>query len=169
MLDLGTRRRLVVSFTHWPLYPKERASGTHWIGGWVGPRAGLDTAVKRKIPSPWRDSNPRSSSPQPSTIPLGYPGTFFFFSEKEVVKLFTSSIRTTCPTHLIDLHLFTLTRVQLTKYSMSDFLWFFIISSLLAPHITSVCVPPSERYKFSHAYKTSSSLQTFHPYRKIDR
>jgi hypothetical protein len=31
---------------------RERAPGTHWIGGWVGPRAGLDTVVKRKIPSP---------------------------------------------------------------------------------------------------------------------
>jgi hypothetical protein len=34
------------------------------VGGWVGPRAGLDTTVvKRKIPSRHRDSNPRSSSP----------------------------------------------------------------------------------------------------------
>jgi hypothetical protein len=24
---------------------------THWLGGWVGPRAGLDAVVKRKIPS----------------------------------------------------------------------------------------------------------------------
>jgi hypothetical protein len=32
--------------------PRERAPGTQWIGGWVGPRAGLDTVVKRKIPSP---------------------------------------------------------------------------------------------------------------------
>jgi hypothetical protein len=32
--------------------PKERAPGTHWIGGWVGPRAVMDTVVKRKIPSP---------------------------------------------------------------------------------------------------------------------
>jgi hypothetical protein len=31
---------------------RERAAVTHWIGGWVGPRAGLDTVVKRKIPSP---------------------------------------------------------------------------------------------------------------------
>jgi hypothetical protein len=28
--------------------PKERAPGTHWIGGWVGPRAVLDMVVKRK-------------------------------------------------------------------------------------------------------------------------
>jgi hypothetical protein len=27
--------------------PKERAPGTHWIGGWVGPRAILDAGVKR--------------------------------------------------------------------------------------------------------------------------
>jgi hypothetical protein len=27
----------------------ERAPGTHWIGGWVGPRAGLDEVKKRKF------------------------------------------------------------------------------------------------------------------------
>jgi hypothetical protein len=43
--------------------PRERTPDTHWIGGWVGPRAGLDAVVKRKIPSPCRDSKPRSSSP----------------------------------------------------------------------------------------------------------
>jgi hypothetical protein len=42
--------------------PRERVSGTHWIGGWVGTTAGLDAVVKRKIPSPCRHSNPRSSS-----------------------------------------------------------------------------------------------------------
>jgi hypothetical protein len=31
--------------------PRERAAGTHWIGGWVGPRTGLDAGAKRKIPS----------------------------------------------------------------------------------------------------------------------
>jgi hypothetical protein len=29
--------------------PGERAPGTHWIGGWVGPRAGLDDVEKRKL------------------------------------------------------------------------------------------------------------------------
>jgi hypothetical protein len=58
------------SFTH-----KERAPGTHWIGSWVGPRADLDVVVKRKIPNPCRDSNPRSSSPQRSAISLRYPGS----------------------------------------------------------------------------------------------
>jgi hypothetical protein len=56
---------------HYPGHftPKERAPSTHWIGGWVDPRAGLDTVVKRKILSPCRDSNPRSSSLQLSAIP----------------------------------------------------------------------------------------------------
>jgi hypothetical protein len=31
--------------------PMERADGTHWIGGWVDPRAGLYTVAKRKIPT----------------------------------------------------------------------------------------------------------------------
>jgi len=28
--------------------PRERAPGTHWIGGWVGPSAGLDAVVNWK-------------------------------------------------------------------------------------------------------------------------
>jgi hypothetical protein len=28
------------------------ALGTHWIGGWVGPRAGLDAVENRAIPLP---------------------------------------------------------------------------------------------------------------------
>jgi len=39
------------------LPPWERAPGTHWIGGCGGSRTGLDAVVKRKIPSPCRDSN----------------------------------------------------------------------------------------------------------------
>jgi hypothetical protein len=44
--------------------PKETASATHWMGGWVSPRAGLDAVVKRKIPSPYRDSNPPIVQPE---------------------------------------------------------------------------------------------------------
>jgi hypothetical protein len=47
------------------LPPRERAPGTHWIGGWVGPRAVLDAEVKRKIPSPCRESNLRTLIVQP--------------------------------------------------------------------------------------------------------
>jgi len=50
ILDLGTR---------WGRFSsRESAPGTHWIGEWVGPRAGLEAAVRRKIPSPCRDWNP---------------------------------------------------------------------------------------------------------------
>jgi hypothetical protein len=31
------------------LTPRERAPGTHWIGGWVGPRTSLDIVEKRNI------------------------------------------------------------------------------------------------------------------------
>jgi hypothetical protein len=38
--------------------PRERAPDTRCIVGWVGPRTGLDAVVRRKIPTPYRDSNP---------------------------------------------------------------------------------------------------------------
>jgi hypothetical protein len=37
------------------------------IGGWVDPRAVLDAVVKRKIPIPRRESNPRTLIVQPIT------------------------------------------------------------------------------------------------------
>jgi len=40
----------VVKATPRPLYPLER-SGTHCIGGWVGPRAVLDGCGKSRPPS----------------------------------------------------------------------------------------------------------------------
>jgi hypothetical protein len=37
--------------------PGERAPDTHWIGGWMDPRTGLNAVKKRKI-FPRRESNP---------------------------------------------------------------------------------------------------------------
>jgi hypothetical protein len=37
--------------------PGEILSGTHWIGGWMGPRIDLDVMAKKGIPCPWRESN----------------------------------------------------------------------------------------------------------------
>jgi hypothetical protein len=37
--------------------PRKRAPGIHCVGGWVGPRSGLDTVSKRKIPSPHQESS----------------------------------------------------------------------------------------------------------------
>ena len=47
----------VVNATPRPLYPQERP-GTHCIGGWVGPRAGLDGCGKSRA---HRDSVPGPS------------------------------------------------------------------------------------------------------------
>jgi hypothetical protein len=38
--------------------PGEQTIGTHWIEGWVGPRAGLDAEVRGEILCPCRRSNP---------------------------------------------------------------------------------------------------------------
>jgi hypothetical protein len=59
ILNLGTRWRWVGNVTPRPRFtPGERIPGTHWIGGWVGPRAGLDAEARRKILCPWWGSNP---------------------------------------------------------------------------------------------------------------
>jgi hypothetical protein len=44
---------------------RERTAGTQFIGGWVSPRASLNKVVKRKIPSPRRESNPDHSLVHP--------------------------------------------------------------------------------------------------------
>jgi hypothetical protein len=51
ILNLSARWNWMVSFTLRHFTPRKKAPGTHWIGGWVGPRAGLDAVAKRKIPS----------------------------------------------------------------------------------------------------------------------
>jgi hypothetical protein len=42
------------------LAPGKGAPGTHWTGGWIGPRAGLETEVRGKILSPLPGIEPRS-------------------------------------------------------------------------------------------------------------
>jgi hypothetical protein len=46
---------------HSPAALPPRAPGTHWVGGWVGPRAVLDAVVKRKNPSPFTPRSPNWS------------------------------------------------------------------------------------------------------------
>jgi hypothetical protein len=44
------------------LYPRGiDPPGTHWTGGWVDPRAGLDSEARRKILCLCRGSNPGRS------------------------------------------------------------------------------------------------------------
>jgi hypothetical protein len=49
--------------------PEEGTRGTHWVGGWVGPRTGLDAVAKRKIPSPFRESNPNHPAHSQVALP----------------------------------------------------------------------------------------------------
>jgi len=45
------------------LHPRERDPGTHWIGGWVSSRAGLDALV-----NPCREMNPDHQARGPVTV-----------------------------------------------------------------------------------------------------
>ena len=65
ILNLSTRWRWVVSFMPQLLYPSETVPGTHWIGSWMVPTAGLGFLEKTKIPCFCHDLNLRSPSPQP--------------------------------------------------------------------------------------------------------
>jgi hypothetical protein len=47
------------------LYPWGKDPGTHCTGGWVGPRAGLDTEATGKILCSCRGSNPDRPVVQP--------------------------------------------------------------------------------------------------------
>jgi len=60
----------VVNATPRPLYPRERP-GTHCIGGWVGPRSGLDEWGKFR---PHRDSTPDRPARSESLYRLTYLG-----------------------------------------------------------------------------------------------
>jgi hypothetical protein len=44
--------------------PGERAPGTNWIGGWVGPRVGLDSVEKKTC-----TAGNRTRAVQPAAIP----------------------------------------------------------------------------------------------------
>lgn len=46
ILDLCTKRTLVVKLTPLSLYPPQKNPVTHWTWRWKGPRAGLDVMVK---------------------------------------------------------------------------------------------------------------------------
>jgi hypothetical protein len=60
----------------WPrLTPGERIPGTHWIGGWEGPRASLDAGARRKILCPCRGSNPDRPAHSETLCCLSYRGT----------------------------------------------------------------------------------------------
>jgi hypothetical protein len=65
ILGLGTR------WSPGRFNPGERDRGTHWIRGWVGPRAGLDAVDKIRI-STCLESNPGRPTHSPSLYKLSY-------------------------------------------------------------------------------------------------
>jgi hypothetical protein len=74
-LDLGARRGWVVSTKPRPLYPKERP-GTHYTGGWEGPRGGLDVCenfAPTGIRSPDRPARSLLMSVETVNYETGYP------------------------------------------------------------------------------------------------
>jgi hypothetical protein len=76
ILNLGTRWGWVVSITPRPRFaPGERTPGTHCIGGWVGPRAGLDAEARRKILCLCRGSNPGRPVRSQTLYWLSYTGS----------------------------------------------------------------------------------------------
>jgi hypothetical protein len=71
-----------------PLYPRERAPGTHWIGGWVDPRAGLGDLEKRKfltVPGLELRDLGRPARSQ-SLYRLRYPGSNNYHSPSEILE-----------------------------------------------------------------------------------
>jgi hypothetical protein len=78
--------------------PGERAPGTHWLGGWVDPRTGLDDVEKRKfltLPGLELRSLGRPARSQ-SLYRLRYPGSLFFTYNREILQI---ALATACPTH----------------------------------------------------------------------
>jgi len=72
----------VVNATLRPLYPRERL-GTHCIGDWVGPRAGLEGCEQS---CPYRDSIPAPS--RPSKVATGWliPAHYLLDSKQNVAE-----------------------------------------------------------------------------------
>jgi hypothetical protein len=81
----------VVNATPRPLYPQERP-GTHCIGGWVGPRAGLDGCRKSR---PHRDSIRGPSSPQRVAIPTELSRPLLWYSVGAKTQIATKQSKAT--------------------------------------------------------------------------
>jgi hypothetical protein len=59
--------------------PGERTHGSHWVGDWVGPRAGLDVEAKREIVCLCQTSNPGRPARSQSCRSVNFIETSFHF------------------------------------------------------------------------------------------
>jgi hypothetical protein len=105
--------------------PRDTAPGTHWKGGWVGPRAGPDAVVKRKIPSPHNMEKTERYMPR-----AGFEPSVTVFERSKTCKRLGS------PWFIFT---YTYTRVQ-TKYSQSSFLEESTVTQLVKKYPT--CMGP---------------------------
>jgi hypothetical protein len=96
ILNLGTRWGWVVSITPWPRFtPVERTPGTHWSGGWVVPRAGLDAEARRKSLCFCRGSNPGRPVRSQTLYWLSYPDPSGIYSSWNKIRPVSSTV--SCP------------------------------------------------------------------------
>jgi hypothetical protein len=58
------------------LPPEKGPPGTHWIGDWVGSRAGMDVGARRKILYRCRGSNPDRPARSQTLYCLSYRGSW---------------------------------------------------------------------------------------------
>jgi hypothetical protein len=94
--------------------PWERALDTHWIGGWVGPRASLDTVEKRKVSYSCKQSNP--GYPTHSLLPY-WLSCLGSHSSKRTFSILQYWRKTVSNEHLISLTYFlVLSRSLMTLY-----------------------------------------------------
>jgi hypothetical protein len=76
------------------LPPGRGPPGTHWTGGWVDPRAGLDNEARGKILSPLRGIEPRSPGRpvrSQTLYWLSYPGSHLLRYGLYITLLFNRS------------------------------------------------------------------------------
>jgi len=81
ILNLGFSWRWVVNLMPLLLSSVKEPLGPHWIGGWVGPRAGVDV-WDRQISFPCWDLNHGSSSMYPCHYPVLSPEIWSAFRKK---------------------------------------------------------------------------------------
>jgi hypothetical protein len=68
--------------------PAERAPGTRWTGGRVGPRTGLDAMERRIFSYPYQELNPGCSSRSLSLYRLIYSGSLSVTPSCELLRLY---------------------------------------------------------------------------------
>jgi hypothetical protein len=77
--------KCVVSFTPRPLYPGERAPGTHWKGGWLDPRIGLnDVENKMYVVQPVTQSLYRLHYPGSPLVFIKYAYEYYFTKNSRI-------------------------------------------------------------------------------------